>query len=158
MVINRLVLLILVYLAAACAPIGHVDPRPIRSTDVEFKPYVADFEANYNVVVTTPIGFVDSFKDDVGGNKIGTCTRRVVTSSKTIVYKYISIKRSYWEEATDVSRLALIYHELIHCELGVKGHIDDRHEDDCATNFMNTFLPSAYCLDKYIDSYVKYWQ
>lgn len=155
--LKSLLISILAYLAAACTPIGHPDPRPFRSIGAEFKPYVADFQANYGWVVTTPIGFVDQLPN----GKLGVCNVKIITEgfpSKTYTYKYIAIKRSFWDKASDIRRLAIIYHELIHCEFEVEGHLDDMHVDNCPTNIMSTYLPSDYCLNTYFDSYVKYWQ
>lgn len=155
--ISRILAPILAYMAVGCAPIGHPDPRPIRSIGDDFKPYVADFEASYDWVVTTPIGFVDQLPD----NKIGTCHTKTIKSgfpTTTYVYKWISIRRSYWDKATDISRLGLIYHELIHCEFEIHVHYNTLYSDYCPTSIMNNYLPSVYCLNKYWNSYVNEWQ
>lgn len=101
------------------------EQRPNVIDDIIFKPYKEHFEnivkqqtGSMNFAIgDIPIILVDKKlldRDDV----IGVCY--VYADNK----KLIEIGRAYWNQASEVSRIALINHELGHCRLD-RGHVDN---------------------------------
>lgn len=120
------------------------DPRKHRTTDPAFEEFVLEFEFEYEEEIgDIPINFAD-----LEGNKAGVC----YTWSSG--YAEIEINKKMWPNLSYDRKLALIFHELGHCELG-RGHRDDQHDsDNCPKSIMNWMLVRQNCMDKYINDYL----
>lgn len=151
---NSLLTLVLALWSVGCAPMAHVDPRPFKSTDAEIRPYVAEVEQLLNITAGTNIGFVDELEKE----SVGVCYIKVVPIfNDAITYKWILIKRGYWNKATDRARLSLIIHELLHCDYNIP-HNNALRTDYCHESLMHESQPSDYCLHTHWDSYLSEWQ
>ena len=139
----RNVLLVSLLFTVACAQRAK-DPRQGTHVDPDVAPYVADFEDIYGVVIwDIPITF-----DDLEGNYIGIC--RTWDNG----YREIFLDKDNWENSYEIERYAVVFHELGHCQFGLK-HNNSVMEDGCAYSLMNEYQPSLSCLQKHWDHYVK---
>lgn len=91
------------------------DPRTIKGTHPDLRPFIESFEAAYNLNVNVPIGF-----EDLENTTAGVCR---IWGQK---YKEIAIDINYYKvNKHNYHRIEqLVYHELGHCVLNL-GH-DDR--------------------------------
>lgn len=62
---------------------------------------------------------------------IGVCYSYPVSG-----YRKILLRRDYWESSSDTDKLALVAHEMIHCFLNQRDHIDD-----VPGHIMNSYIP-----------------
>lgn len=94
---------------AACSSLK-IPLFPTQHTvEQEMQSYVKDYKelATINGITfrnTVTMGFTDIKEDSV----IGLCTYG-------ITFRQIDIDLNYWRHASDMSKMALMYHELTHC-------------------------------------------
>lgn len=120
------------------------DPRTNTTTNAVFQPYIEDFEYDYDQYIgDIPMNFAD-----LEGNRVGVC----YTWSSG--HAEIEIDRTFWADATELERKAVVYHELGHCELG-RDHFDEMKEDGCAASIMNWILVRDSCMDIHLDDYIE---
>lgn len=79
----------------------------------------------------------ENFSKSVGETVIGYC----------LIPWRVSIRKAFWDRASASERMALIYHELGHCALGLE-HYDEK------TDIMNTYLLPSDVADNKWDQLV----
>lgn len=111
----------------------------IETTELEF--YINKFtELSGDDRLIEATGIIVHF-DELEGRTAGICTLK--GDSEPV----IKIDRDYWENATEVAKENLMFHELGHCILR-RGHLDD-YIDKKPVSLMNSFLiPYYYGKDK----------
>lgn len=130
-------LFLLSALLTACAL---KDPRRFKETNPGFAEYVQAYETQYNrAIYDLPINF-----GYPGDDRAGACY------SWAIGYKEIIISSGSWEHLTDHQKVALIYHELAHCDMGQR-HRDKLLPDSCPASLMHSSLASDSCLRQHWD-------
>jgi len=87
------------------------------SIDKEIEPYLVrareaaeQFEIGSKGLVS--YSFVDSFTDSTGANKayVGVCKTYEDGS------RHVYLKKGWWDLQTDLGRVSLVTHEMLHCE------------------------------------------
>ena len=113
------------------------------------------------------------FKDlefSKGGETIGQCTWSIFSHGPLDIV----VDTTYWDQAGDLSRWALIYHELGHCvcnrrhtveeeillvkildALGIRHRRHNLLPGKCPRSVMTPHVPSAACLNVYRARYVE---
>lgn len=151
-------LLLLVWLLSSCGP-----EFACRAEVIPTKNLGADECTMANLVyhVDDPLrSQVESFSADARKRNVPctitakiTLEDRLAKSSENNVIGYclspwrVTILQSFWEEAPASERLALIYHELGHCALGLD-HYDEKPD------IMNTYILNEFELEKNWDKLV----
>jgi predicted metallopeptidase len=154
---NKWSLLAFLTLLTACG--SFPDPRGQVGIAPSLKPYVADFEAYYGVTVSSSVNFVKSLPNRrLAQCRVWTAKKGIQPFVTTKTFTEVEVLENKWIYMSTQSRLALIYHELIHCEFKIPYHIEDLRPDGCPQNLMFSMLTVPYCLDKYWESYRSYWR
>lgn len=131
----------------------HSDVRPagrppITQTDIEFIPYIQEFESYYGKTVGhVPIGFADLDKKIAG-----VCYRSIV--GRQILRAYILIDKDYWYLISEYQRINLIFHELGHCVLN-RDHVHSDSVTLCPKSFMFEQVISNSCLQQNYYDYIE---
>lgn len=180
---RRFFTIILFVLIASCSkpPVKtEIKEAPSYSTDItdpELKTITDEFfrlSARNNLTFShkVSVGFSDIERDSV----IGTCSYRPT-------FREIDLDPRYWKRATWTSKVALLYHELVHCycerdhdydqgemypDKSWKALIQDHFsgflspirpsgylEDGCSKSNMHPVIMSNECFEKHYDHYVK---
>lgn len=103
--------LILLLTLTACAPTPEISLG--ESIGQEFQGYVKEFDETFQVTTQATVQFSDTLPD----NMLGLCT---TFTRPNDFLNIVSINRKFWETANDWQKEQLIFHELGHCELGLK--------------------------------------
>ena len=121
------------------------NPRKYNTTNPIFEPYIAKFELYYGKSITDiPINF-SKLENRIAG----------ICYNWNFGYREIEIDKDQWEdELTEDRKLALIFHELGHCELGLD-HNDSLRKDKCPHSLMHSVLVRENCLKKYKEEYLE---
>jgi len=119
-----------------------------------FESYVEEFHAQaskYNKAIDLAhldISFGDT--QSAGPEVIGLCYTYESSEDKDIV-----INKEFWNDATELQRKELMFHEMGHCLL-------DLDHDDSIVNppgrpksIMNSHMIATYWLERFFDDYVK---
>lgn len=109
-----------------------------------FKSYYQDFSelaqkhhcTVYNKLLLVTFDGEDTFAK-VGPNVVGVC----YWSGE---WRYVAIKKSYWDAASSFQRTVLIYHELGHCLLN-REHNSTLLEGKCPSSFMHPSIVDVGC-------------
>lgn len=117
--------------------------RAVTQIDRDFQPIVEKFEYIYGVDVD-----LNMFYQDLDGNVIGVCR------SKTS-YREIAVDPEYWDDAKELDRELLVFHELGHCVLDQLVHRNSTLSDGCSGSIMDEYHIGAYCYDKHYDYYIE---
>jgi hypothetical protein len=142
----------------------------------EYRTYFQDFIHDSHGIIKerdlrdVTIQFKSLKFDDKEGGVIGDC----VSIAHTVPF-VIDLEPRYWNEASEVSRKALIYHELGHCacgrphtvekpwdwlndlfsKIGVYAVHAHRFLDGCPDSLMNWLVPERLCLFVHQQEYRK---
>lgn len=69
---------------------------------------------------------------------------------------YVKINKYFWQVATQEEKILLIAHELKHCSCQSNWkHINSKDSENCALNYMESMLPSSYCISKHFRTYLE---
>lgn len=129
----------------------HVDPRINHNTNQVFLPYIKSFENVYGHKISDiPIEFKDQDSDIVG----------VCLIWKT-GEKAIEVDEIQWNYLSEKQQEQLIFHELGHCQLGLKHNDNYRYDITgyklCPNSIMNPNIFSDYSIDNcYIPEFNEY--
>ena len=121
-----------------------------RSPSVD--PYVAKFEKE-TCIKTDGVNYVlsDVIPDDSGGSSIAYCLR----GTKTIIF----VKMSYWNNAPDVKKEAMVMHELGHCSLGILNDNDEINEETGEpVSVMHNYIVNFVNVDNWNDLKLIYYK
>jgi hypothetical protein len=130
-------------------------PLSVNGTDSVFLPYIERFQVYTKIPVpSTVIAFSDRLSADT--EKAGTCIRYTNSIGN---YNRIDINETVWKELTDLEKEQLVFHELGHCVIMRKGHIDAVLANGCPQSLMSTKLfgrSKIYsCYDEYHGYYIE---
>ena len=122
-----LTMLLILASLTSCGPKPQdIDERAYHGVNEAFQPYLDEYIINKGYPLAYDISINFAPVDQVNGPKdkvVGLCTEW--DNSK---YRQITIDLEYWNSADINTRLALIYHELGHCDLDLDH--DDTLKDD----------------------------
>lgn len=118
------------------------DPRTIHGVNPIFQPYIDLYvqQKGSKLAYDIPMQFTD-----LKGDTVGLCTRWHESG-----YRQIQIDRSYWNYISDNMRIALISHELGHCDL-------NRNHDETIISYQ---MPKSFMYPSnfdYPDSWIFYY-
>ena len=127
------------------------DPRRHRQSHPHFKYYIERFEEIYGQSTShIPINFADDVKERIGGKAVGVCWYW------DSGHREIEIDPEYWDRIIDEQREQLIFHELGHCALDRRGHVDTA-TNGCPDSIMRSFAFNISEIDNcYIPNYGPY--
>src|SRR5690606_5868720 len=116
--------LILVLILVSC---GQNDPRTVYGVSIEVQPYLDEYLHHKGSPLNYPIAIqiVD---------KVPNATWAAVCT-KWGEYRQIEIRRDIWDSSTYIMKLALVFHELGHCDLNRK-HDDTTLDTEGPTSYM----------------------
>lgn len=119
--------------------------RTTGTVGEDFKPFVKKFEEIYGITVNMGI-----FYQDLDGWVIGVC--RYGRHSREI-----AIDPEFWDEASDIDREIVIFHELGHCALNQFEHRNYYHSLDpqCPGSIMDEYHIGEVCYEKHYDYYIE---
>jgi len=118
-----IVLSILVIISSACSTLrkDHDD----KNTEKEFIPAIRSFERDFKVEVTVPVTF-DEFDTRLAG----------VCQLHKDGFKIIKINKPVWKNLNEEQKEILVYHELVHCELGLDHLPPVQYDNGCPMGLM----------------------
>lgn len=132
--------LILFVLLAGC---GYANFGEFK-IDNELKPYYAKYlyEASLRNRDLKPKYLIVKFEDSIEGRILGYCEIQVEQDNLLKSTPIVVIDRIKWNNADELDRTTLMFHELHHCIGGFSGHDDSVDEDGYPKSLMNTFSVS----------------
>lgn len=107
--------------------IGALTSCGFVTTHKDFRSYVDSFEEEYNTEIDFSVTFQEDLRENT--NHIGICTYIAGTPR-------VYIDTKFWEKTDDISREALIYHELGHCKFRLE-HYNEEFSDGTAKSIMH---------------------
>lgn len=132
-----------------------VSTKKHDSTHPEIQPFVGHFEQYGRSELNDPsfrVGNIPlNFGTPSNSSHDGVC---LIYSDGT---KEIIIRKSWWDNANQMSRKVMVFHELGHCRLGRK-HNDETYMVKNTTykaSIMNPVIPNSYDYGMYRDGYIK---
>ena len=144
--IIKLMCIILIQLLTGC-----IENEPRYRTHPDFFEYIRDFEYDLGTQVNVSIIYTEV----LSSYAVGTCITYEGSG-----YRYIKIKKSYWEVINEDQRIQLVYHELGHCQLNILNHDESvmANNNSCPNSFMRsrvfTRKEIKQCFSRYIDNYI----
>jgi hypothetical protein len=108
--------------------------------DAEFKSYIQQFDAAFNVSTTVPVVY----------GHLSPGTAAICSGSGKV-----TVDKGSWEAATEAQRTQLIFHELSHCVLGHRFHITDTLSDGCPASVLYPYNFGNPCMSNHYDYYVR---
>lgn len=88
------------------------------------------------------------FRDIHDGNAIGE-------TIYAVGFREIDVDRNYWKNATKLTRMSLLFHELGHAYCGRDHNTSYRKEDSCPASLMFPTIMSDACLMFHYQDYVE---
>lgn len=113
--------------------------------DSEVSPYINEF---LDIGQVQNLPETEVILGEVPGEAIGVCNH--YSNGK----KQIILDHSYWNQATEVEKTILVWHELGHCVLD-RRHMDIMLPDTCPYSIMYYQQFDTNCFDKHYDHYVQ---
>ena len=114
-------------------------PRPAIIVDTDFIGYLSKFKSLYDVTDQVSIK-----KSVLKLPLIGQCD---------LDNNQVTIDETFWKNATDLSKTALIYHELGHCLL-YRAHTEQVKSDGCPSSLMFNVIADDDCLAVHMEEYL----
>lgn len=116
-----------------------------------YRDVIAEISDNNLGVENTNLYFAkDIENEDETKITLATCTR---FDFNFLGNNFIEINERYWYSLTEVQRVVLLSHELLHCDCD-KGHINDLLEDGCESSIMHEYAPDLSCINKHFVRYM----
>ncbi len=120
--LSSIILIMLTSCGAANSPVPQ---------DLLVIPYIQQFFNYYGQDTSQiEIDLVDKFTNTITNGQVGLCTTGI-----SVKYNTIQLSRSYWNQASDISKKILLFHELGHC-LFNRIHKIDLYPDNCPRSIM----------------------